>query len=114
MSRISSFKYAFKGMYIFFSTQPNGIIHLFAAISVIVAGFWFNISTTDWCFIAIAIGLVMMAEVFNTAIEFLVNLVSPEYNELAGKVKDLAAAGVLIAAFAALVIGLIVFLSIET
>lgn len=57
----------------------------------------------------VAISLVLIAEILNTAIEFLVNLVSPQYNEMAGKVKDIAAGAVLFAALMAVVIGTIVF-----
>jgi diacylglycerol kinase (ATP) len=107
-SRYKSFGYAIKGLKTFFSTQPNAIVHLFAAISVIIAGFWFGISMQEWMMLIFAIGMVFTAETFNTSIEFLTDLVSPEYNEKAGKVKDLAAAGVMIAAFFAAIIGTMV------
>jgi diacylglycerol kinase (ATP) len=108
--RLNSFNYALQGLKIFLSTQPNAIIHLFASIAVVIAGFWFKISINEWLAIVFAVGLVLMAECFNTSIEFLVNLVCPEHNELAGKVKDLSAAAVLIASVCAAVIGAVVFL----
>jgi diacylglycerol kinase len=107
--RFNSFKYAFKGLSIFFRTQPNALIHLFAAVSVIIAGLWFRVSSQEWLWIILGIGLVFTAEAFNTAVEFLVDIVSPEYNPLAGKVKDLAAGAVLMAAITAFSIGVLIF-----
>lgn len=109
LARANSFRYAFKGLKIFFATQHNSWIHLVAALSVIAAGFFFSITKTEWLFVVTAIALVLITEMLNTAIEFLVDLVSPDYNELAGKVKDLAAGAVLFAALMAAVIGILVF-----
>ncbi len=108
-ARANSFRYAFKGLKLFFTTQHNSWIHLFAAFSVIAAGFFFSITKTEWLFVIVAIALVLITEMLNTAIEFLVDLVSPDYNELAGKIKDLAAGAVLFVALMAAVIGVFVF-----
>ncbi|MFC2102420.1 diacylglycerol kinase family protein [Bacteroidota bacterium] len=107
--RILSFKYAFRGLVHLLKGEPNAWIHLVAAIGVIIAGILFRISTVEWLAIAFAIGFVFCAELFNSAIETLVDKVSPEQHPLAGKTKDLAAGAVLIAAITALVIGLVVF-----
>ncbi len=64
----------------------------------------------EWCLVVFCIGLVMVAEALNTSIEFLTDLVSPEWNDKAGQVKDLAAAGVLLSAITAIIIGIFVFL----
>lgn len=109
-SRIKSFGFAIEGIITFFKTQHNAWIHTFAAIIVIVSGFVLKVNNNEWCLIFIAIALVIIAEMVNTAIEFLTDIVSPEYNLQAKKVKDVAAAAVLISAIAALVIGLIIFL----
>lgn len=109
-ARIKSFGFALKGIKLFFLTQHNAWIHLAAAIVTIIAGFYFHLNTNEWCWIVAAISLVFICEAFNTAIEFLTDLVSPDYNEKAGKVKDLAAGAVLIASITALVIGLLIFL----
>ncbi len=85
-------------------------LHILSAVAVVVAGFFFGITRVEWCLLAGCIGLVIMAEVFNTAIETLTNLVSPEWHPLAGKAKDLAAGAVLMAAATAAVIGAIIFL----
>lgn len=85
-------------------------LHVLSALIVVVAGFAFGVTKVEWCLLAGSIGLVITAEIFNTSLEALTNLVSPEFNPLAGKVKDLAAGAVLIAAITAAVVGTIVFL----
>lgn len=108
--RILSFGFAIQGLITFFKTQHNAWIHLLASIIVIALGFVLKVNTTEWCWLIIAIAIVFIAELFNTAIEFLTDLVSPQIHPIAKKVKDVAAAAVLVAAIAALVVGLIVFL----
>lgn len=108
--RIRSFLYAFRGIYFLFREQPNAWIHLVAAIGVIIAGFLCHLSTIEWGLVIFAIGLVFSAELFNSAIEGIVNKVSPEFNPLAGKIKDLAAGAVLVAAITAAIIGVVIFL----
>ncbi len=107
--RIKSFGYAFKGILTLFSTQPNARIHLTALLVVLAAGLFFNLNTTEWCLIALTSTAVLAAEAINTAIEFIVDLVSPQYHDLAGKAKDVAAAAVLLTAFGAVVVGFLVF-----
>jgi len=108
--RVLSFKYAFNGIFYFIKSQHNAWIHIVAAFFAIVFGFIFNISVTEWCIIIIIISLVLSAEAFNTAIEKIVDLVSPEYNKLAGIIKDVSAGAVLILAIAAALTGIIIFL----
>ncbi|HZY79285.1 MAG TPA: diacylglycerol kinase family protein [Cyclobacteriaceae bacterium] len=107
--RIKSFKYAGEGIGYLFRTQHNMWIHAGAAFGAIALGYAFEITTTEWCLVIFAIGFVFSAEVFNTAIEVLTDLVSPGYNDKAKAAKDLAAAGVLFAAGTALLVALIVF-----
>lgn len=108
--RLRSFTFAWKGILTMFRAEPNAKIHLLAAILAIAAGFWFDIEKTEWCAVVLAIFGVFAAEAFNTAIEELTNLVSPDPHPLAGKAKDLAAAGVLCTAIGAAIVGFIVFL----
>jgi diacylglycerol kinase (ATP) len=108
-ARLSSFGYAFKGLAYFFRTQHNSWIQLAAALVAIVFGFWLEITHNEWLWIIFCIGFVFAAEMFNTAVETLSDVVSPEQNEKIGKVKDVAAAGVLMASITALVIGGIIF-----
>ena len=108
--RIKSFGYALEGIGTFFKTQHNAWIHILAAFIVIVAGFVLKVNNSEWCWLISAIALVLIAEMFNTAIEFLTDIASPEIHPKAKMVKDIAAGAVLIASLAAVVIGLIVFL----
>lgn len=108
--RAKSFIYAAKGLKSFISREHNAWIHSLAAFAVIVLGIIFHISRTEWIAILLCIGMVFAAEAFNTAIERLVNLVSPDYNKTAGDVKDIAAGAVLICAVTAAIVGLIIFL----
>ena len=108
--RIESFKFAFQGIGHFVKSEPNVIIHLIAAIFAVILGLFFGINNTEWCLVIFAIGIVLSAEAFNTALEYLTDLVSPDYNELAGKTKDVAAAAVLLTAIAAALVGVIIFL----
>lgn len=106
----SSFKNAFHGLKYVYTTQRNAKIHLGMTLLVIAISFLFKISPSEWLAILIAIGLVWSSECFNTSLEKLIDLVSPEYNELARVSKDTAAAGVLVVAIVAVLIGLVVFL----
>lgn len=108
--RIKSFAFAFRGIFKAFRTEHNLWIQSSIAIVVIFFGFYFQIPSNEWILIIMAIGLVLTAELFNTAIESLVNLVSPEYDKVAGFIKDVAAGAVLVAAIAAAVIGFIIFI----
>ena len=94
--RIRSFGYAFKGIKTLFRTQANAQIHLFATIIIIGLGIWLGLSPLEWCLIFVCIALVLAAEAINTAIEFAVDLASPEQHPLAGKAKDVAAGAVLL------------------
>ncbi len=107
--RIKSFGYAVRGIRIVFGTETNMKIHLSIAILVLIAGFTFDISVTEWIFCLLCIGLVFSMEMVNTAIENLVDLVSPNHHPLAGKTKDIAAGAVLICAISSVIVGLLVF-----
>lgn len=107
--RINSFKYAFNGIRDLLKSQINARIHLFFTILVIAGGFFFDISKVEWLICLLAIATVFAAEAFNTALEYLTDLASPDYHPLAGKAKDAAAAAVLILAIVALIIGFMVF-----
>lgn len=84
-------------------------LHALSAVGVTAAGFFFEITATEWGLVALAVGLVVSAEIMNTAVETVVNLVTKDFNPLAGKAKDLAAGAVLVAAATAAIIGLLVF-----
>jgi len=108
--RLHSFKYAFKGIKNVVFTQHNIWIHLVAAAIVIFLGIVLQISIYEWCLVIFAMGFVLVAEIFNTAIEFLVDFISPGYDKKAGVIKDIVAGGVLVSAITAAIIGLLVFI----
>ncbi len=108
--RIRSFGYALKGIRAVFGKEANVNIHLTMTALVVFCGFLFSISTTEWLICIICFGVVIGLEMMNSAIENLVDLVSPEKNKLAGKAKDIAAGAVLVAAICAAIVGLIIFI----
>ncbi|OGI86055.1 hypothetical protein A3A01_01485 [Candidatus Nomurabacteria bacterium RIFCSPLOWO2_01_FULL_39_17] len=97
-------------MYIFGKTTKHLFVHLFAALLVVFLGFYFRISGIEWMLIVFAIGLVLISEAFNTAIEIDIDLTSPEYHPYARDTKDVSASAVLLAVFVAIIVGLIIFL----
>ena len=108
--QLKSFTFAWKGILTCAGHEQNITFHLIAAIIVLAAGFCFGISRTEWMVVMLCIGTVIAAELFNSAIERLVDMVSPEWEKIAGEVKDVAAGAVLITAIAAAIVGMIVFL----
>lgn len=109
MARINSFKFASGGIAEVIRSQHNFRIHLCALILVIAAGLFFGISRAEWCIVLLASALVLSFEIINTAVEFLVDLISPGHHQKAGKIKDLSAAAVLVSAIFAIIIGILVF-----
>lgn len=107
-SRLASFGHALRGLRVFVS-QPNARIHCLAAVVVIGLGLWLEVSRLEWAALVLAIALVMGAEALNTALEYVVDLASPEWHALARDAKDVAAAAVLVCSLGAAVVGLLVF-----
>ena len=108
--RLRSYAHAFNGLKILLKEEHNARIHLVAAILVVIAGVVLKISPIEWIAIVFAIGFVFTAEIINSSIENIADFISPEKHEKVKKIKDLAAAAVLISAVTALIIGLIIFL----
>lgn len=107
---VNSFKYAIEGFISSFKTERNMKIHVLAMALVVILGIYLKLSPIEWCIIVISIALVISAELFNTAIETLVDMVSPERNPNAKLVKDISAAAVLALAIGAAVTGTIIFI----
>ena len=105
-----SFRYAFLGILQAYKGEQNLKIHTVIAIMVIICGFIFHITYVEWLVCLVLIGLVLMAEFFNTAIEYVVDLASPEIHPLAKAAKDTASSGVLMMAIVSAIIGLIIFI----
>lgn len=104
-----SFKAAFEGIASTYKKEQNIKIHTFIAILVIIFGFFLKINYIEWLVCLVLIGFMLMAEFFNTAIEYVVDLASPDIHPLAKAAKDTASAGVLMMAIIAAVTGLVIF-----
>ncbi|MDR1557999.1 MAG: diacylglycerol kinase family protein [Tannerellaceae bacterium] len=108
--RLAGFKYAFRGIRLLLRYEHNAWIHAAIGICTVAAGFFFRISPVEWVEVILVIGVVLAAEAFNSAIEKLSDVVSPEYSEAIRSIKDIAAGAVLFTAIAAALIGIIIFL----
>ncbi|AWV99278.1 diacylglycerol kinase family protein [Arcticibacterium luteifluviistationis] len=106
---VKSFSYAGKGFKALLGSENNFQFHFLAATLVVLAGFYFEVSRWEWAVLLIQIALVFSAEAFNTAIEKLCDVVSPEWDTRIGQVKDIAAAGVLIVAMIAVCVAVLIF-----
>jgi diacylglycerol kinase len=107
-SLVESFRYAFAGIWHTLRSQRNARIHLSIAIMAIIAGIILNLNVGEWAVIGLTMGLVFVAEMFNTVIEAIIDLVTEEYHPLAKQAKDVAAGAVLVAAMTAIVVGLLI------
>lgn len=107
-SRIHSFGHAFRGWGYVLKTQHNAWVHAVIATLVFLLSFWLGLPPRDWAVIILTVTMVFAAEFINTAIEAVVDLASPVHHPLAKVGKDVGAAAVLIAALAAVLIGLLI------
>ncbi len=110
MERLNGFRFAFRGLRLLLRNEHNFRIHLFVLAVVIAAGFLLDISGNGWIAITLAAGLVLGAESFNTAVEYISDRVSPGEDPAIRNVKDTSAAAVLITVVAAVMVGVIIFL----
>ena len=108
--RVASFGHAGRGVWSALRSEVHLRLHAVATVVVIGLGFYSGLSRLEWALVALAVACVWAAELMNTAIEALTDLVSPAYHPLAGKAKDVAAGAVLLAALGALVVGALVFI----
>ncbi len=108
-ARIRSFGYAFVGIAFMLRTQHNAWLHLIATVAVIGVSVFLKLSSSDWRWIVVAIFFVWSAEAFNTAVEYVCDMVSPSYNIVVKHAKDVAAGAVLLSAISAACIGLLTF-----
>ena len=107
--RLKSFTYAFAGLKVLFKEEHNAWIHLFATVCVLVVGILLKISPLEWVAVVFAIGLVFGFEIINTSVENIADFICPEWDDRIKRIKDLAAAAVLVSAITAAIVGLIVF-----
>lgn len=107
-SRLKSFRYAIKGMQRFFLDEPNARIHLLLTVAVFIAATYLRVPAKEFALLVIVVGMVWMAEIFNTAVERIMDFISPGYNEKVKVIKDISAAAVLVSSIIAAAVGLTV------
>jgi diacylglycerol kinase len=110
IARIRSSNNAFRGFLIVLKTTPNFLLQLVVGALAVWLGVLLQISATEWMILVFTIGLVLFAEIINTAIEIDIDLTSPEFHPYARDTKDVAAAAVLFTVFLACLVGIIIFL----
>ncbi len=108
--RLKSVKFAFLGAVKLITTEHSIMVQFSIGILITIAGFYFHISTTEWLFQTMAIGLIMSIEGLNTAVEKIADFIHPNYHERIGFIKDIAAGAVFFAALTAIAIGLIIYI----
>ncbi|AXT19810.1 diacylglycerol kinase family protein [Flavobacteriaceae bacterium AU392] len=108
-NRLKSISYAFKGAVLLIKTEASIKTQVFIAIIMTIAGFYYQISSTEWILQILAIGLVIGIEGINTAIEAIADFVHPEHHHKIGFIKDIAAGAVFIASVAAVIGGFIIY-----
>lgn len=109
-TQMQSFKMAFHGLAVLIKNERNFRIHLVLAFLVLAASALLGVSTTDWILVLLLIGVVLSAEAINTCVEYICDLVSPEYHPLVKKIKDIAAGVVVLNAIIAVVGGCVIFI----
>lgn len=107
--RIRGGGYALKGAWLLIKGEASIQAQLFIAVAVTAAGFYFDISASEWMFQVMAIGLVMTAEGLNTAVEAIADFVHPDFHNKIGHIKDIAAGSVFFAAIAAVIVGILIY-----
>lgn len=110
IKRLESTNNALRGIVVFIKTTHNAWVHIFFAVLAIYLGFVLKISNIEWVLIILVIGLVILFEMINTAIEIDIDLTSPNYHPYARDTKDVAAGAVSVAVFIAGVVGMLVYL----
>lgn len=108
--RLKSMVFAFKGAVKLITTEHSVMVQASLAVVMILAGFYFDITKTEWMFQIFAFGLVLSIEGLNTAVEKIADFIHPDYNERIGFIKDIAAGAVFFAAMTAIAIGLFIYL----
>ncbi|MBT0608009.1 diacylglycerol kinase family protein [Aequorivita echinoideorum] len=108
--RLKGCAFALKGAWLLLSTEASIQVQFVIAILVTIAGFYFNISATEWMFQIFAIGLIMSIEGLNTAAEEIADFVHPDFHNKIGFIKDIAAGAVFFAAVTAVIIGCIIYI----
>jgi len=109
-NRIRSFQFAFDGLRDILTTEHNAIVHSVFTVLALLLSFWLKISWMEFILIILVISLVWITESFNTVLEIVIDIVSPQYSDAARRAKDIAAAGVLISAVVSFIVGMMIFI----
>ena len=109
-NRIRGVGYALKGAWLLIKTEASIKIQVFIALVVTAAGFYFDLSTTEWILQIFAVALVLGIEGLNTAIEKLSDFVQPEMDDKIGFIKDISAGAVMLVSIAATIVGLLIYI----
>jgi len=109
-ARLASFRHAFAGIATLLREEHNARIHLLATAVVLALAWQLQVSKGEWLALLLVIGLVWLAEALNSALEYLCDSLVPQQHEQIAKAKDVAAAGVLICALIAVIVGALIFL----
>ena len=104
-----SFNYAFRGLFKTFREEQNLKVQFFAALVVIILGWYFRISQLEWVILILVVGLVILMEIVNSAIERVTDVLKPRINDYVKEIKDIMAAAVMLASIIAVIVGLIIF-----
>jgi undecaprenol kinase len=111
MNRLrKSFIYAFRGLATIIREEQNFQVHLMLASATLVLGVLLGISRIEWCLLAIVIGMVVLMEAINSAVERVTDVLRPRINEYAKEIKDITAAAVMISSIVAVIVGLLIFI----
>ena len=110
VDRIKGIGYAFRGAWFLVRTESSIQVQVVIAIIMTVAGFYFEISPTEWILQIFAIALVLGIEGVNTAVEKMADYIQPEFDEKIGFIKDISAGDVMLVSLAASIVGLIIYL----
>ncbi|CAL2101475.1 Diacylglycerol kinase [Tenacibaculum sp. 190130A14a] len=110
IGRLRSIKFALKGMWLLLTTEDSIKVQFSIAVLVTILGFYLDISSVEWMIQCLAIGLVLVAEALNTAVEKVADFIHPDYHEKIGFIKDIAAGAPAFAAFVSIIIFFIIYL----
>lgn len=108
-SRAGSFKFAIQGLKEAMINEPNFQIHIFLGLMAVIFGFVLGLSTAEWIILVFTIAFVLVLELFNTAIEAMVDLLSPKRHPKAKVAKDVSAAAVFVSSMVAIIVALVLF-----
>jgi diacylglycerol kinase len=104
-----SYSYAVKGLFKTFREEQNLKIQTLASLVVLILGIYFSISRTEWIVLTLVVCLVLTAEITNSAVERITDVLKPRINTYVKEIKDIMAAAVLMSSIAAVIVGVIIF-----